>query len=99
MKLEDLPPVMEIENRTRQIVRFPMVSVDKSVLAVDHKKDLVIGSKRDAELPKGIEHGPLCPKPTVKITRDELAAYGSRNLDVLLAMVDLEQLRVRPLAA
>ena len=93
------PQMLEIENRTRQIFRFtkPQIGEDGAVY-IDHKQDLVIGSKKDAELPKGISHGPLCPAPVVRIEAAELDALGERNLAVFNSLVKAEKLRVRKVA-
>ena len=88
--------MLEIENRTREIFRFTKASISSDgAIDIDHTQDLVLGSKKDADLPAGITHGPLCPAPVVRLSSEQLESYGERNLGVIRALEKAEKIRIR----
>jgi hypothetical protein len=94
----------ELENRTRNVYRFPRSRYVKRAngqqqLVHDHKLDLVLGDAADRALPRGIERGPRCPDPVVRITSEQLDEIGERNRRVLDRLIADGAVSMREIAA
>lgn len=70
----------EFENRTRQVLRFPVYSRGPErakgayrQLIRDHDKDLVLGDANDKVLKPGVARGPRCPSPVARWSDEDLA--------------------------
>ena len=95
---------IELENRTRSVLRFPAIQKvqqgKRTAIVLDRKGGLVLGDSADKTLPPGVERGPRCPSPVWVGDEDELkAGLADPAWKQLQARIGAGEIQRRELAA
>lgn len=89
---------IELENQTRGVLHFPILSKATDTAPAKEVGRLVLGDAAD-KIVEGPRDEKLQPSPVQKITEAQWAALGERNLKTLNALIARGDVQRRDLVA